>query len=231
MSPAQLVSTLGGQSGPLLVRFLGELVSDAIIPAPTMVKDVLLPAWRSLLGQLTPAVADSQPLHLDESVVQAMETLRAIAVDLILVRLSPTSTADVDSPSTPASGPSPATLAVAQRKASRRASLFVPSFLPHLSQLLSVLIVRQEVALAASRADLAELTGAAFIRFAGLPELQALILRDPKTLRTELLEGEVIRSMPKVQALRPKLLAGVLLALKDGGAGPSPFLLTIFFLR
>jgi hypothetical protein len=220
LSPSQLVSTFAGGSDSLLVHFLGELVSEGIVPAPTMVRDVLLTAWGNLLSQLTPAVADSQPLQLESTVVSAMEALRAVAVGLILPRIAVTVEMDVASPSSsPPQDPSIASLVDKQRQASRRASLFVPASLPALAQLLSIIVIRQEVFLAASRPDLAELTGGVFIRLAALPELQALVVRDPKALRTAMLEGEVVKSLPRIEALRPKLLAGVLLALKDGGAG------------
>ncbi|GAA6032599.1 hypothetical protein JCM8097_004834 [Rhodosporidiobolus ruineniae] len=221
MTPEQLVETFGGPASGFLPDFLAGLVLSGLVSAAVAVKDVVFPAWSAVLGPHAAAAVDSPTLDLDPSVLAAIGALHATIAALILpseeaLQVSWTSTdVDVDSASP---SQSPSTLALSQRQAARRASLFTSTRLFVLAQLFAFLSVEQDVLTAAGHPDLAESTGALFLRLAGLSELLAVVLRDPAAFRNSMLEGIVLKGLPRVEAYRPKLLGGVLVVLKDGGA-------------
>ncbi|GAA5854113.1 hypothetical protein JCM8547_008233 [Rhodosporidiobolus lusitaniae] len=219
MTPAQLVSTFGGVSSPLLATFLGRLVEDGLVPATAMVKDVILPAWRTVLGQYTAAVAELHPTQLDPVAIQSMQAFKAVLSALLVPSSAHSALGlNVDGATPSFSDLSPAVLAERQRHASRRSSLLTHSNLPILSQLLALLLIQQEITLSASQSDLAESTGALLLQFSALPELQSLVVRDPMVLRDGMLEGAAVKALPRDEHFRPMLLAGVLSALENGGA-------------
>ncbi|BGP16920.1 RNA polymerase II mediator complex subunit [Rhodosporidiobolus nylandii] len=222
MTPQQLSATFAGSASAGLPGLLSGLIRESAVSAPEMVKSVILPLWRALLAQaLLPGVAGESQQQLDPAVAAALDTVRAVVAALVLpIGPSPRAT-DMNLDGAALSpNSSPATLALRQRHSSRRASLFSHAHLPLLAQILSLLALQQEAlaSLSLSRADLADSASALFLQVAALPELQALVARDPSAFSAGMLDGEALRGISGIEGLRPKLLAAVLVVLKDGGA-------------
>ncbi|GAA5972104.1 hypothetical protein JCM21900_005701 [Sporobolomyces salmonicolor] len=214
----QLATKFGGAGGPALARLVGELVLEGVVAAPVLLRDVILPAWKGLLGSVLPDLAATlregtmQLLQLDPTLLQALSTLSAVISNVI--------TPDAQTMTIDLSGPplAPASLLRRQRHAARLAPLFTSTSLPLLAHALALLILQQELLLAACLPDAAQSASSLFLQLVGLPAFQAQVIRDPGALRAGILDSEFVKSLPEVGVFRPKLLAGLLLSLKDGGA-------------
>lgn len=225
MSAAQLCATFGGSDGPVRVALLNELIVEGTIGAVAMLKGAVLPLRRALLGLLAPVAsgqlvgAASAVAPVDPAATQALHNAHTILSSVIFSAPEPT-TAGASAPSTS----SPTTLAVQQRLGARRAALGTRAALPAIAASLALLVIQQDVASVLGLPDLAESTGAVFLRLGTIPELQTLVVRDPAGFKDAMLDSETVGGIPRVELFRPKLLAGLLLLLKDGGAGASPLL-------
>ncbi|GAA6002935.1 hypothetical protein JCM10207_001905 [Rhodosporidiobolus poonsookiae] len=214
----QRSTLLGGSARHAFTDFVAGLVGDGLLSASTVVRHVVLPAWRTAASPQVQALAEAQQVHLAEVDSNVVETLHSLASCLVLPKPLGGSTismhvdGDFDD-----ERHAPSHLVTRQRQTSRRAALFTHANLPLLAQLLSFLVIQQEIATAALRVDIAESTGALFVHLSNQPALQALIARDAKGFRTAMLDGELVRSVPRVEWMRPKLLAGLLVTIKEGG--------------
>ncbi|GJN91097.1 hypothetical protein Rhopal_004114-T1 [Rhodotorula paludigena] len=223
MTPQQLSATFGGADGSARTAMLSELVVDGVVGPLTMLKGVLLPLRRALLSQLIPlaaersAAAGSGATQLVSSVDTAaiMQALQNAHAVLSVVIFSAPATSD---PAVAARDSTPAKLVAQQRLDARRASLGTRAALVPVGSALALHIVQQDVATTLGFSELAESTGELFLRFATLPELQSLVVRNPDGMRDTMLDGDIVKSLPGIDTFRPKLLAGVLLLLKDGGS-------------
>lgn len=218
MTSTQLCATFGGQGGPVRAALLNELVVEGTIGAVAMLKGAVLPIRRALLGLLAPAAADQLAgrtapgaAPVEPAAVQALQNAHSILASVIFS--APVATAVTKPDSTPTS------LAAQQRLAARRASLGSRAALPAVAASLALLVVQQDVATALALPELAEATGQLFVRLGSIPELQTLVVRDPAAFKDAMLDSEAVRALSKIELFRPKLLAGLLFLLKDGGAG------------
>ncbi|GAA5891003.1 hypothetical protein JCM5296_007345 [Sporobolomyces johnsonii] len=219
----QLATTFGGAGGPALAELMGELVLEGVVAAPMLLREVLLPAWKGLLSSVLPDLAatlgegTTQPLQLDSTLLQALSTLSTVLSKLIADDTAPD--AQAMSTDSPIRRPfTPASLLRRQRHTARLAPLFTSTSLPLLAHVLALLILQQELLLSASLPDAAQSASSLFLHLVGLPAFQAQVIRDPGALRAGILDSEFVKSLPEVGVFRPKLLAGLLLSLKDGGA-------------
>ncbi|GAA6058404.1 hypothetical protein JCM3770_005204 [Rhodotorula araucariae] len=217
MTTPQLCATFGGSGGAVRAALLSELVADGTVGAVAMLKCAVLPIRRTVLGLLTPAAADflagkgkvaSTPF--DPAIVQALQNAHTILASVIFS--APEANAPCNSPATAAA------VAAQQRLSARRTALGTRAALAPVASALALLVVQQEVASTLALPELAESTGALFHRLGALSELQTLIVRDPGAFRDAMLDGEAVRTLSMAEVFRPKLLAGLLLLLKDGGA-------------
>ncbi|GAA5978006.1 hypothetical protein JCM11641_004356 [Rhodosporidiobolus odoratus] len=218
MSAAQLSATLNGPASNLVVNFFAGAVLDGLVSAPDMLKGVVLPAMRALVVQLLPVGTESQPRQVDPALVHALAALHALVTDLIASTLALEPTMMTEQDIAPVQDVLPSALAAQQRQAGRSAALFTRANLPILAQLLSLLVLQQEGFTTASLPNAADEASSLFLKLSALPQVQGLFGGDPKGLRASMLDGEVIKSIPGAKECRPKLLAAVLLLLKDGGA-------------
>jgi hypothetical protein len=99
--------------------------------------------------------------------------------------------------------------------------------MPTVSSLLALLVLQQEVFSAAKLEDDAQAASALFLRIATLQQFQSLVVKMPHLVRVGMLESEFVKSLPCFETFKPKLLAGLLVALKDGGEGACSLLLSI----
>ncbi|GAA5899173.1 hypothetical protein JCM8208_003025 [Rhodotorula glutinis] len=219
MSAAQLCATFGGPDGPVRAALLNELVVEGTIGAIGMLKGVVLPLRRVLLSLLTPAAAGQLVgtghalAPTDPAAAQALHNTHTILSSVIFSAPEPAAAG-----TSPPSTSSPTTLATQQRLAARRASLGTRPALLAVAASLALLVVQQDVASVLGLPDLAESTGALFLRLGTLSELQTLVVRDPAAFKDAMLDSETVGAVPMIELFRPKLLAGLLLLLKDGGA-------------
>ncbi|GAA6061332.1 hypothetical protein JCM10212_003222 [Sporobolomyces blumeae] len=213
---------LGGPSGTGVVAVLSELVVVGVISLPTLVKEALLPIWKGLLASTLPEFAKqltmpSPPLVLEPALCSALST-----VSNALLKAVDESYASPEA-TTPPNGSDPCPLSVDQLlrrqcKSMRISTLFTGSSVSTIASLLAVLVLQQEVFSAAGLSDELEASNGLFLRIVNLEQFQALIVKKPRAFATGMLESDFVKSFPALDTLKPKLLAGLLLALKDGAA-------------
>lgn len=228
-NPQHLVSILGGAQGSQLVGLLSELVVEGVLSLPLLVSEGFLPIWRSILVLVLPelAKADSEPLSLDASLSQALSVLTEALARA--VNVSP-----VVHPAESSAGypfPTAITLSILlrqQRKSLRLGGLFSTSAVPAVSSLLSLLVLQQEVFHAADSTEEAQNASLLFLQIVNLEQFQSVVIKVPQSIRMGMLESEFVKSLPSFEIFKPKLLAGLLVALKDGGEGTSSHSFTSF---
>ncbi|GAA6009562.1 hypothetical protein JCM11491_003607 [Sporobolomyces phaffii] len=217
--PQYLVSLLGGPQGSQVVALLSELVVEGVLSLPVLVSDGFFPVWRSILVLVLPdlashdAQAGSGPLALDPTLSRTLDVLTDALARAVNVPSPGVSTTDHPYPSPL----SPAALLTQQRKSVRLGCLFTATSLSTVSSLLALLVLQQEVLTAAGSVDHAQAASSLFLRIVGLQQFQALVVTVPRAVRGGMLESEFIKSLPCFDTFKPKLLAGLLVALKDGG--------------
>lgn len=127
----------------------------------------------------------------------------------------------------------PVALLRRQRASSRRVALYTNAALPDLGRCLSLLVLQQEVQLGASAglvgeggaqlAEKAHATAALVLHVESLSAFQLAVVRDPQVLAAAMLDCLLLLALPVNAAAtyRPKLLAALLLAMKDSSTGES----------
>lgn len=215
-----LVSTFGSALGARLASLLGDLVTEGVLSASGAVTMVLLPAWKSLLVEATSQAATSTPAStdtpmLDPTLLQALETISSVFGALLGDPASHSSTSTNGTLT-------PSLLITRQRSSSRRMSLYTHSSLADIGRCIALLVVQLEVWTALRHAGRAHSTAALIQQVHACTSFQMAVARDPQTLATAMLDSDFVTSIPTIAVYRPKLLAALLLTLKDGNTGDSP---------
>ena len=221
-NPQHLVSILGGTQGSQLVGLLSELVIEGVLSLPLLVSEGFLPIWRSILVLVLAEAAQigPEPLPLDMSLSRALSVLTGALARAFDV--SPITSPDESSEDCPF--PKAVTLPVLfrqQRKSFRLGGLFTTSAVPAVSSLLSLLVLQQEVFHAAGSTQEAQNASSLFLQIVNLEQFQSVVIKVPQLIRIGMLESDFVKSLPSFETFKPKLLAGLLVALKDGGEGRS----------
>lgn len=206
-----VVATFGGQLGSKIGGLFVGLVTEGVMTAPETVTSVLIPVWKVLLSQLTPLLLSSPSLSLppEATLVRALETTSTIFSHLV----------GEHEARSPDLSTSPLAFLSRQRASSRRAALYTQAVLPDIGRSLSLLVLQQEVLLAVGQIDKARETGAVVIHVNNLPAFQMAVARDPQALAVAMLDSAVVSAIPGISTYRPKLLAALLIALKDSSTG------------
>ncbi|GAA5952811.1 hypothetical protein JCM3765_002972 [Sporobolomyces pararoseus] len=217
-APQHLVSILGGPQGTQLVALLSELVVEGVLPLPVLVNDGFLPTWRSILVLVLPTLAkhssekESDPLLLESTLTRTLVVLTEALAKAVSI---PSTNLSTDHPLP--SPLSPVALLLQQRKSVRLGCLFTSASLPTVSSLLALLVLQQEVFSAADLDENAQAASSLFLRIVSLQQFQSLVVKMPHLVRVGMLESDFVKSLPCFDTFKPKLLAGLLVALKDGG--------------
>ncbi|KAI5475649.1 Mediator complex, subunit Med12 [Pseudohyphozyma bogoriensis] len=207
MSPTSLSATLGGPLAPIIAQLLGELVLEGTVSPSGAVTSIILPAWHVLLTNITTPPPPFNPGMVMEDKtphLRGLETISSIFGSLI----------GCDPTRDPSQ--SPAEILLRQRAESRRASLYTPTVLPDLGRCIAMLAIQQE--LYTSRADYekSHVSSTLSLHVCGDPSFKMAIARDPQSLASAMLDSPSISNLPTARSFRPKLLAALLLILKDG---------------
>lgn len=215
-SAQALVGTFGGPLNQDVVALLGELVDDGVLSAVGAMSLVAAPAWRSLLSEaLSSTALGSKPFGTSNAPqLQALDTIVAFFAPLVTDQESHASSSDNLLPST---------LARQQRALSRRAALYTQSSLPDLAHCISLLVIQQDLYGLTAQEERARTIGALTMQVINGPAFQVAASRDPQALATAMLDSPFVLGIPAIATYRPKLLAAVLLALKDGTTGGCDF--------
>jgi hypothetical protein len=206
MRAAQAETLFGGPSGDATASFFAELAVAGVFHPIAIQQHLVAPARRVMLRLLLQAGSTAD---VGASVTTVLQNIQRILAPIVGNMAGEGAR----------SGDSVTDLPRRQMIASRRSSLTRHAGLPSIAGALASLIVEQEVAARLGLEAHAQATGAYFVRLASLPRLQALFSRAPKALRDGMLDCAELNSLPGVKELRPNLLAGLLVILKDGGAG------------
>lgn len=208
-SAAGLAATFGGALVPSVEALFSELVLDGTITATGVVSGVVLPAWRALLVAAT-AVPISSDLgvstQVDPGLLRALEAISNIFSHLVVGETSVTLSAT--------------DLLLCQRSASRRMSLYTPSSLPDVGRAIAMLVIQQELWTATDHIDKVQETTQLLVQISSWPAFQMAVARDPETFATSVIDHP-LAILPVTPSYRPKLLAALLLILKDGSTGSS----------
>ncbi|ORY57990.1 hypothetical protein BCR35DRAFT_309518 [Leucosporidium creatinivorum] len=209
-----LVGTFGSKLGERLASLLGELVTEGVLSASGAVTGVLLPAWKSLLVEATSTTAAADTSEstdtpmFDPTLLQALETIASVFGSLL------------GDPTTHSSSSTttltPTLLITHQRSSSRRMSLYTHSSLADIGRCLALLVIQLELWTTSGHLERAHKTSALIQQVNACPSFQMAVARDPQTLATAMLDSEFVTSIPAITVYRPKLLAALLLTLKDG---------------
>lgn len=215
MPLANVVQTFGGALAEGVKNLMAELVNEGILSSSGAVSLVILPAWRALLVEAT--APWSAPTNLDPTLLQALETVSSIFSHLVGF------TSSSDSPSSSPTVPSdPTSLLQLQRSLSRRSSLYSISSLPDIGIAISLLVIQQEVwNILPDQQERVKTVGMLLTHIGAEPNFQMAVARDPQTLATAMLDSLFVKGIPALGSYRPKLLAALLLTLKDGNTGES----------
>lgn len=206
MRVAQAETLFGSPSGAATASFFAELAVAGVIHPIALQQHLVAPARRVMLRMLLQAESAAD---VNASVTAVLRNIQSVLTPIIgnlAGKGSPTAEMFADLPRR-------------QKIASRRSSLTRQAGLPSIAGALASLIVEQEVAARLGLETHAEATGAYFVQLASLPRFQALFARAPRMLRDGMLDNLELNALPGVEDLRPNLLAGLLVILKDGGAG------------
>ncbi|GAA5910430.1 mediator of RNA polymerase II transcription subunit 12 [Sporobolomyces salmoneus] len=217
-APQHLISILGGSQGTQVVTLLSDLVVEGVLPLPLLVSDGFLPTWRSILVLVLPGLAK----HSAETVLEPLPLESTLSRTLVVLTEALAKAVDIPCPDASTDHPypsplSPSTLLTQQRKSVRLGCLFTSTSLPTVSSLLALLVLQQEVSTAAGLLDNAQAASALFLRIVNLQQFQSLVVKIPQSVRVGMLDSEFVRSLPSFDTFKPKLLASLLVALKDGG--------------
>ncbi|GAA5832581.1 hypothetical protein JCM3766R1_004251 [Sporobolomyces carnicolor] len=217
-APQHLVSILGGPQGTQLVDLLSELVVEGVLPLPLLVSDGFLPTWRSVLVLVLPGLAK----HAEEQKPEPLVLESTFSLTLLVLTDALAKAVNIPSPDVSTDHPypsplSPSALLTQQRKSVRLGCLFTSASLPTVASLLALLVLQQEVFAAAGLLDNAEAASALFLRIVNLQQFQSVVVKVPQNVRMGMLDSDFVKSLPSFEAFKPKLLAGLLVALKDGG--------------
>lgn len=211
MKPKDVAGVFGGPLGPTLAGFLGELVNDGALSAAGAVRLVVVPAWRAVIVEASAGsavdLAAGANAVVEPMQLKALETIASVFGTLV----------GHDCPGAGALSPaSPAGLLARQRSDSRRTSLFTHSSLHDVGHCIAFLVIQQELVLATGLTEDAAKATALLAHISALPAFQMTVARDPQALASAILESPSINSLPVAALYRPRLLAGLLLTLKDG---------------
>lgn len=206
MRAAKAETLFDGPSGEATASFFAELAIAGVFHPIAVQQHLVAPARRVMLRLLLQA---GSAADVGAHVTTVLRNIQRILAPIV-GNLAGEGARSVESV---------ADLPRRQMIASRRSSLTRHAGLPSIAGALASLIVEQEVAARLGLDAHAQATGAYFVRLASLPRLQALVSRAPKALRDGMLDCVELNSLPGVKELRPNLLAGLLVILKDGGAG------------
>ncbi|GAA5987951.1 hypothetical protein JCM10908_007286 [Rhodotorula pacifica] len=202
MRVAQAETLFGGPSGEATAAFFADLAIAGVFHPIALQKHLIAPTRRVMLRILLQATSGGD---VGASVTSVLRNVQLVLTPII-ANLSGKPTEDV------------VDLTRRQRIASRRSSMTRYAGLPSIAEALASLIIEQEAAARLGLEAHAQAAGAYFVRLASLPRLQALFSRAPKALRDGMLDNSNLNSLPGAKVLRPNLLAGLLVILKDGGA-------------
>lgn len=214
MTPASASATFGGPSAAGLAIVCTDLVSEGTISAASVVA-ALLPVWKTILID-----AAAPPLLPSNLVVPTVDkTLQLRALETITSVFSTLICGDEPPPYPSVTTPS--YLLRRQRAESRRMSLYTPPALPDIGRCLALLALQQELWLARGNIDddKALLAGTLILRVSAGPSFKMAVARNPQSLATAMLDSPFIVGIPSAPFNRPKVLAALLLALKDGSTG------------
>lgn len=206
MSTVQAESMFGGASGATTAAFFAELGLAGVLSPEALLHDLVAPVRRVMLRTLLQATTASE---ISPSILAILRTLQLVFAPVITphdARIRSHSSSDHD-------------LVRQQRIAARRASVTRRDCLSAIAEALAGVVIEQEAAKRLAFDVHADEAGAYFVRLASLPELQALFARYPRALRDGMLDNADLNALPNVKELRPNLLAGLLVVLKEGGAG------------
>lgn len=209
MAPRAITALFSGPFAGELETLFVTLVLDGTVSGAVLLDTVILVAWRAaLVGATTSDVTDPATLRA----IECVSTLfaRVIGADDII----PVSSSLVHSP---------AQLLERQRLASRRRSLYTHTTVLSLGRCISMLVLSQEVWTSNSQPEKAHATSRTLSRFASSMSFQVSVAKDPQGLASAVLDGPFVEGIPAMPAARLKLLAALLLTLKDGSTGSSHF--------
>ncbi|GAA5863926.1 hypothetical protein JCM3774_004420 [Rhodotorula dairenensis] len=205
MRVAQAETLFGGPSGEATACFFAELAVAGVFHPIALQQHLVAPARRVMLRILLQAESAADVGASVTAVLRNIQRVLTPIVGNLAGKGSPTAESLAD-------------LSRRQKIAARRSCLTRQAGLPSIAGALASLIVEQEVAARLALDAHAEATGAYFVQLASLPRFQALFARAPRALRDGMLDNLELNSLPGVKDLRPNLLAGLLVILKDGGA-------------
>lgn len=210
MTTASASAIFGGPSAVAIGVICADLVNDGTISSSRAVAD-LLPAWRTLLVDATapPILLPAPAITASDKSAQlrGIETITTIFSKLI---------AGEPSAASPAS---PAALLQRQRTDSRRMRLYTPGSLPDIGRCIALLAIQQELWLTRGNVDKAHAAGTLVLQVSSGSAFKMAVARDPQALATSMLDSPFITGIPAAPFNRPKVLAALLLALKDGSTG------------
>lgn len=203
LTSTAIITTFGGPTSTSVRTLLLDLVNEGTITSTALVDSVVLPIWKLLLcdsintkGTFIPTVTHSRALDLIASIFSSL-------VGSDLVEFSPT----------------PSNLLNRQRSISRRISLHTYALLPNLGRCLAYLVITQE--LWAVKGEFEKVVDSTkLLSYVGnLAVFQMTVARDPQMLASAILESPTSLGTSSSNSLyRPKLLAALLLILKDGSS-------------
>jgi len=216
MRARDAVVTFGGPLGPTLIEFVAGLVTEGLLSSPAAVKLVLAPIWKGIIGEVT----ETSSVDLAAGALATMipsQSNALVTVAIIFSRLLGGDETDEGPDSgLPSPAVSPFDLLARQRAHARQASLLTYASLADVGHCLALLVIQQELLVAAGAAECATQAAAVLTHLSALPPFQMLIARDPQALGTAMLGDGFLKEMAVATVYRPRLLAGLLVALKDG---------------
>lgn len=210
MSQSRICSTFGGPLAPALALLFGDLVLRHTLSAIGAVTVIILPSWSALLASATTPVATlSSPVPSDDKSVQlrGLETIAAIFGTLV----------GCDPSRDPSNSPSE--LLLRQGAESRRTSLYVPSGMPDVGRCISMLAIQQELWTARADYEKAHVASTLILHVSSGSSFKMSVARDPQAFASAMLDSPCVTVIPAAPAMLPKLLAALLLILKDGRTG------------
>ncbi|KAM0789234.1 hypothetical protein ACM66B_000077 [Microbotryomycetes sp. NB124-2] len=227
LSCQALVIAFGGPISSSLTTLLADLTNDQTLSAPALLALVIVPAWKTLLCELVGVVVlssveskgkDHGPV--DPVLLQSLDTFTTLFALLAT---------DVDVAAT-INVATPANLVCKQRSICRRAPLYSQHSLATMAQCLSLLVIHQDVLTNSTTLNpLDQSRNVAMLTMSVMncEWFQASIRKSPQDLAANMLDSPLVSSVPAIATFRPKLLAAVLLALKDGStASPASLVST-----
>lgn len=209
MPLAGLAATFGGALAPCVEALFGELGLDGTVTAAGVVSGVVLPAWKALLVAATAVPISSElgvSTQVDPTLLRALEAISTIFGNLVVGETN--------------DAVSPADLLLRQRSTSRRMSLYTPFSLPDVGRSIAMLVIQQELWTATDNFDKVQETTQLLLHISSWPAFHMAVARDPQTFATSMIDYP-LTGLPATPSYRPKLLAALLLTLKDGSTGSS----------